>query len=164
MRLKSFFRRSSDPVSRCRLPGGRRGSVRDPASQPCKPSKLDGTKLDGPRPPRAALDCLAAALRAEQVATNDLAAARDNVRDCLSAARRDGATYSSVVSARRIEEHDQGHAARALAHGERAGVAAPARRASVPGPLIGCRGRWLISSRCSSRQGREGAVDAATTV
>jgi hypothetical protein len=99
---KALFRPRPPVLPRSSSAGGRGRVVRDPAGDArcgIDRTKLGGTKLDGPRPPRAAIDCLASALRAEQVATNDLAAARENVRDCLSAARRDGSSYSSVAAA-----------------------------------------------------------------
>lgn len=103
---KSFFRRrSSGPVSRCRFPDERRGSWRADADRgnqnaACKPAKRDGTKLDGIRPARSAVECLKAALTAERDATAALAAARTNVRDCLAKARQGGAvTYSAIAAA-----------------------------------------------------------------
>lgn len=95
---KALFRPRPSVLPRSSSVGGR-GRVHDAARCDIDRPILGGAKLDGPRPPRAAIDCLASALRAEQVATNDLAAARENVRDCLSAARRDGSSYSSVAAA-----------------------------------------------------------------
>lgn len=58
-----------------------------------------GYSLDGPRPSRGAVACLVDSLRAEQIAAADLSKARDAIRDCLAAARRDGATYTAIAAA-----------------------------------------------------------------
>lgn len=73
--------------------GGRRRVVDD------RSCKLSFGDVDGVRPSRASVECLQQSLKDEAAAASALANARSSVRDCLAAARRDGASWTAIATA-----------------------------------------------------------------